>query len=152
MWHERDELQTTICYLTLPGVAAVRNEFDSSLMERECGLGMMYAHQSCFLGPVVLSERDDIAGRFHHALHVLGLRPHVHESQLNHTLSASPAKPLCAAAVADHTSKASQDITDGTESACSPQSVVKQENKSTNARNHGWPKLVFLVNAKVNPY
>ncbi|KAK6396111.1 hypothetical protein LTR65_010221 [Meristemomyces frigidus] len=82
-YHNKDELRTTLCYLTLPQVAAIDKAYSTSEDENECGyVGLLAAHAMDVRLPGLVDEAR-IRSRFHRALRILGLRPYVHPSQRN---------------------------------------------------------------------
>lgn len=91
-YHSGGELQTTICYLTLPGLATIEKKYLTSEMEDECGyVGLPAAHAMEIQLPD-LTDEARIRTRFQRALRILGLEPYVHPS--HRELSLPPQKSV----------------------------------------------------------
>jgi len=123
-------------------------------MEQHCGLDRINGHQSCYIGPVDLTERDKVVKRFQHALHALSLAPYIHPSQLNHTLP-SPGTGKAAASVAPaitaKTSDNNGEATKGPMPPDLPQTALMKQDVATKPQITDWPKLVLLIEATSDP-
>ncbi|KAK3706662.1 hypothetical protein LTR37_012671 [Vermiconidia calcicola] len=82
-WHMEDELQTTICYLTLPTQMTAKKTFGLSEIELHGGGASIPGTRSSLVHLPTLHQREERVKQFKHALRTLKLEPYVHLSQLN---------------------------------------------------------------------
>lgn len=104
-WHWGEELQTTLCYLTLPGLATIDKKYLTSEMEDECGYVGLPAAQAMEVQLPDLTQEAKIRTRIHRAMRILGLKPYVHPS--HRELSLPPQKSVGRVSV-DATNKGNQ--------------------------------------------
>ena len=80
-WHDPEDRQTTICYLTMPGHRSVEKEYSLSIFEAEGGsFSISTAQEMSILLPKA-GDASTLRPRFKRALKILGLKPHLHPSQ-----------------------------------------------------------------------
>lgn len=147
-WYGWDDLRTTICYLALPDSPSVDTKYQTSDMESmsEAGVIRIEGHQSSFVKPVDMSERDDIARRFHRALRTLTLAPYVHESQLHTTLFTALSKSRDDSTIDTQQSKSSEPA-GKMASTHSPHRSSSKKNIASCTHELEWPKIVLLVSS-----
>lgn len=80
-YHRVDELQTTLCYLTLPGRTFNEKKYLTSEMEDECDFIGLHAAQAMDVWLPDIADGDKTRTRFQRALRLLGLQSYVHPSQ-----------------------------------------------------------------------
>ena len=121
-WHLGRALQTTICYLTLPRRAPGKATFSADEMEADYRSSTINAAQSYFIEIPSQQNRDLRSKQFQRALRTLRLKPYIHASQLNFTVSAEA------------------------------RSVAGLNPGTTGIAKVEWPQLLMLVKANSNWY
>jgi hypothetical protein len=92
-WHDEEELETTICYLTLPRVVAEERTYGISDIEAQCGGPVtVYGAQSSLVTVPTMVNRNAILKQFKRALRMLKLNPYIHPSQLTRAVTAEAHK------------------------------------------------------------
>lgn len=139
------DLQTIVCYLTLPKKQVTPPVFAFSQDEKEYyGRGSLEAVQSCFVEIPTADEQAKRKRQFSKAMSALGLKPYVHPSQLQRTISTS----------GDPETKTEQPsgTVNGSEDGNGPQG--KDSETSTASRPAGematWPRLIQMVSATMS--
>ncbi|KAK3674999.1 hypothetical protein LTR78_004932 [Recurvomyces mirabilis] len=119
-WHEYDDLQTTLCYLTLPKKLIGTAVFEPCQMAWEMseptvsgGLVQMVDTTS-----LVITEKQ--RRRFQHTMQVLELKPHVHGSQ-----------------------EYNKPISPNTEML----KLSEKDKEGTGSEKSGWPRLLLLAHS-----
>lgn len=92
-WHHPEEVETTICYLTLPRRSAKEKTFPISELEADCGSSFIQGLQSCLIKLPDMRDHDKRVKQFRGALRTLKLKPYFHPSQLHDTVSADMLEP-----------------------------------------------------------
>lgn len=89
LWHPEKQLQTTICYLTIPKVMAHNATYPLGMIEEEVSVIDIQGSESWLVELSTLQDKKARAKRFNDALRALRLKPYVHPSQLNEKVSAT---------------------------------------------------------------
>ncbi|KAK4555486.1 hypothetical protein LTR86_007238 [Recurvomyces mirabilis] len=122
-WHDYDDLQTSLCYLTLP------KKFTDTAVFEPCELSWESGDPSVSGGLVRLIDIDSLIvteeqrRRFQHAMKVLELKPHIHGSEEYN-------KPISANTEVMKLSKGDREC-----------AAAKEPEKS------GWPRLLLLAHS-----
>ncbi|KAK4507138.1 hypothetical protein PRZ48_000872 [Zasmidium cellare] len=89
-WHEKEQLKTTICYLTLAEHFAPPKTQTESMIEAECGGGILDGTQTIVVKPCAEQDKAKASKRFSRAMNVLGLKAYLHPSQRSGIIMTSP--------------------------------------------------------------
>lgn len=82
MYHMRDEMKTTICYLTMPKVTSYNAEYETSEFEDMMPQIDIESSESCLIQLPTIADKEKCSAQFKRALRTLRLKPYVHPSQL----------------------------------------------------------------------
>lgn len=89
MYHDEDELKTTICYLTTPSPMGYKTKYETSDMEDDMPTIDIHGSASCLVELPTSQEKEKRTAQFKRAMRTLRLKPYVHPSQLTPKPSAA---------------------------------------------------------------
>lgn len=142
------ELLTIVCYLTLPQRSYITPIFSASDFETEVTqFADVPVAQSSFVQIPTMAEQASRAKQFHLALSALGLKPHIHPSQLQRTTSPEGDMQMQKEAKLEKSVKS----TKGTQSDSSSNDDGRVSSKVASAPSsacldgNSWPRLVQIV-------
>ena len=109
-WHDEDELETTICYLTLPRKAAGQRTYSISQEEADSGENAsINGAVSSPVGFLTLANKEAMSKQFKRALRTLQLQPYLHPSQWTETVLADARQEEPKGAEADQKGESEQE-------------------------------------------
>jgi hypothetical protein len=80
LWHDDNDMRTTLCFLALPKSKLSNGRYESSQMEADMDGADMQSGQAHQIDLQELASGSESSPRFLHALRVLDLKPYVHPS------------------------------------------------------------------------
>lgn len=147
-WHMEHELLTVVCYLTLPQRSYSTPIFSVSDFETEViQFADLSVAQSSFVKIPSMAEQASRAKQFHLALAALGLKPHIHPSQLQRTTSAEGDMQMQKEAKLEKSVNPTRGTQDDSSSnddgsvSSKPASIPS----AVGAEGDSWPRLVQIV-------
>lgn len=151
-WRQEHELLTIICYLTLPTRSYNAPRFSVSEFKIEVIQSADLAVvQSSFVQISTMVEQTKRVKQFQLALSALGLKPYIHPSQLQHTISAERDMQMEKEAKIEQAVKGDKDSKDESLSDDDQASSGKLAStlNSVNAEGESWPRLIQIVSASL---